>query len=45
MTTSLVLVTIFSWEKPYFDDEIRSRRHFEVGNSIFWRRSLFSSPF
>ncbi|MDL0419406.1 hypothetical protein QPM05_04650 [Caldibacillus thermoamylovorans] len=45
MTTSQVLVAIFSWEKPYFDDEPGSRRHFVVGNSIFWRRNQISSPF
>ncbi|WP_160289677.1 MULTISPECIES: hypothetical protein [Bacillaceae] len=25
-----------------FGDELRSRRHFEAGNSIFWRRAPFS---
>ena len=28
-----------------FGDEPRSRRRFEAGNSIFWRRASFSSPF
>jgi hypothetical protein len=28
-----------------FGDETHSRRHFEAGNSIFWRRAPFSSPF
>lgn len=28
-----------------FGDEPRSRRRFEAGNSIFWRRTQFSSPF
>ncbi|MEC5270693.1 hypothetical protein [Caldifermentibacillus hisashii] len=41
MTTRLVLVTILSRETPYFDDETRSRHHFEPKNSIFWRRDLF----
>ncbi|MEN0658737.1 hypothetical protein NST11_04925 [Caldifermentibacillus hisashii] len=28
-----------------FGDEPHSRRHFEAGNSIFWRRAPFSSSF
>ncbi|MCB5933542.1 hypothetical protein LJB62_01185 [Bacillus sp. DFI.2.34] len=44
MATRPVLVT-FLWRKtPYFDDETRSRHHFEPKNFIFWRRDLFSSP-
>ncbi|MDL0420088.1 hypothetical protein NST61_07115 [Caldifermentibacillus hisashii] len=45
MTTKPVLVTILRWEILVFDDETRSRHHFEVGNTRFWRRDLFSSPF
>ncbi|WP_152032327.1 hypothetical protein [Caldibacillus thermoamylovorans] len=45
MATSRVLVTILSRETPFFGDEILSRRHFEPGNSIFWRRDLISSSF
>ncbi|WP_346206546.1 hypothetical protein NSS89_15855 [Caldifermentibacillus hisashii] len=43
MTTRFILVTILSRETPFFDDEIHSRRYFEAGNPIFWRRSPFSS--
>jgi hypothetical protein len=42
---SPVLVVILSRETSFFGDEILSRRHFEPGNSLFWRRDLFSSPF
>ncbi|WP_396234307.1 hypothetical protein [Caldifermentibacillus hisashii] len=45
MATSLNLVIILSWKRRNFDDEIRSRHHFEAENPIFWRRNLFSSPF
>ncbi|WP_270577591.1 hypothetical protein [Caldibacillus thermoamylovorans] len=45
MATSPVLVVILSRETSFFGDEILSRRHFEPGNSLFWRRDLFSSPF
>ncbi|WP_368986693.1 hypothetical protein NST54_05040 [Caldifermentibacillus hisashii] len=45
MATSSVLVTIFGWKTSFFGDETHSRRRFEPGNSIFWRRALFSSPF
>ncbi|MEN0650673.1 hypothetical protein NSQ82_16960 [Caldifermentibacillus hisashii] len=43
MTTRTFLVTIFSRETLFFGDEAHSRRHFEPENSLFWRRSPFSS--
>ncbi|MBU5343089.1 hypothetical protein [Caldifermentibacillus hisashii] len=45
MATRSNLVTILSRKTPYFDDETRSRHHFEPKNFIFWRRDSFSSPF
>ncbi|MCB5934444.1 hypothetical protein LJB62_05780 [Bacillus sp. DFI.2.34] len=45
MATRPFLVTILRQETPFFDDEIHSRHHFEVKNTRFWRRDLFSSPF
>ncbi|WP_152032397.1 hypothetical protein [Caldibacillus thermoamylovorans] len=45
MATRLFLVVTFARETPLFGDETLSRRHFCSGNSIFWRRDLFSSPF
>ncbi|MCB5934657.1 hypothetical protein LJB62_06865 [Bacillus sp. DFI.2.34] len=45
MTTKPNLVTILRRKTPFFGDETKSRRHFEVGNSIFWRRASISSPF
>ncbi|WP_161522351.1 hypothetical protein [Caldibacillus thermoamylovorans] len=45
MATRLNLVVILSRETPFFGDEPRSRRHFEPGTPIFWRRALFSSSF
>ncbi|WP_346200275.1 hypothetical protein NSQ96_17785 [Caldifermentibacillus hisashii] len=45
MATRPVLVGIFERETPFFGDETRSRRHFEVKNSFFWRRDPFSSAF
>ncbi|WP_368975927.1 hypothetical protein NST61_05175 [Caldifermentibacillus hisashii] len=39
------LVTIFGWKTSFFGDETHSRRRFEAGNSIFWRRAPFSSSF
>ncbi|MCB5934655.1 hypothetical protein LJB62_06855 [Bacillus sp. DFI.2.34] len=45
MTTSLVLVTILRRKTPFFGDETKSRRHFEVENTIFWRRASISSSF
>ncbi|WP_368975699.1 hypothetical protein NST61_03845 [Caldifermentibacillus hisashii] len=45
LATRLFLVVILSRETPFFGDEPRSRRHFEPGNSIFWRRNPFSSSF
>ena len=44
-TTRLFLVVTFARETPFFGDETLSRRHFCSGNSIFWRRDHFSSPF
>ncbi|MCB7070190.1 hypothetical protein LIZ76_09425, partial [Caldibacillus sp. 210928-DFI.2.22] len=40
-----LLVTFLSRKMLIFGDETLSRRHFELENSIFWRRDLFSSPF
>ncbi|MCM3055790.1 MULTISPECIES: hypothetical protein [Bacillaceae] len=45
MATSPNLVVILSRETPFFGDETLSRRHFEPGNSLFWRRAPFSSSF
>ncbi|MEN0664153.1 hypothetical protein [Caldifermentibacillus hisashii] len=45
MATRPFLVVILSREMPLFGDEAISRRHFLAGNSIFWRRNQFSSPF
>ncbi|WP_160289711.1 hypothetical protein [Caldibacillus thermoamylovorans] len=45
MTTKLILVTILSRKTPFFDDETRSRHHFEAENALFRRRDSFSSPF
>ncbi|WP_152032326.1 hypothetical protein [Caldibacillus thermoamylovorans] len=45
LATKPFLVTILSRETRFFGDETLSRRHFEPGNSLFWRRDLFSSPF
>jgi len=45
LATKPFLVTFLSWATPFFGDEILSRRHFEPGNSLFWRRAAFSSPF
>ncbi len=43
-TRSLLVVIL--WRKThFFGDETPSRRHFWAGNSIFWRRDPFSSPF
>ncbi|MEL3958792.1 hypothetical protein NST17_16655 [Caldifermentibacillus hisashii] len=44
MTTRLILVTILKPKTLFFDDETYSRHLFVAGNSIFWRRGLFSSP-
>ena len=43
LATRLFLVVFFVRETPFFGDETFSRRHFLAGNSIFWRRNLFSS--
>ncbi|MCM3055792.1 MULTISPECIES: hypothetical protein [Bacillaceae] len=45
LATRLVLVVVFRSESHVFGDETLSRRHFEPGNSLFWRRALFSSSF
>ncbi|MED4852455.1 hypothetical protein P9386_11555 [Caldifermentibacillus hisashii] len=45
MTTSLVLVTIFSSEMLNFGDEGGSRHRFQFRNAQFRRRELFSSSF
>ncbi|MBU5344222.1 hypothetical protein [Caldifermentibacillus hisashii] len=45
MTTRPILVTILKRKMLVFDDETYSRHHFEVKNTRFWRRDLFSSPF
>ncbi|MEC5273516.1 hypothetical protein NSS89_01840 [Caldifermentibacillus hisashii] len=45
MATRPVLVTILRKKTPNFDDETRSRHHFEVKKALFWRRGPFSSPF
>ncbi|MEN0664558.1 hypothetical protein [Caldifermentibacillus hisashii] len=45
MATRLFLVVTFGRETPLFSDETLSRRHFELENSTFWRRDLFSSTF
>ncbi|WP_368985374.1 hypothetical protein NST54_12405 [Caldifermentibacillus hisashii] len=44
MATRLVLVTILRRKTPYFNDETRSRHHFEAENALFRRRDSFSSP-
>ncbi|MEL3956190.1 hypothetical protein NST17_03040 [Caldifermentibacillus hisashii] len=43
MATRPFLVVFFARETPFFGDETFSRRHFEAGNPIFWRRDPFSS--
>ncbi|WP_346206888.1 hypothetical protein NSS89_02225 [Caldifermentibacillus hisashii] len=45
LATRPVLVVFLSRETLIFGDETRSRRHFLAGNSLFWRRNLFSSSF
>ncbi|WP_404996465.1 hypothetical protein [Caldifermentibacillus hisashii] len=45
MATRPVLVGILRRKNLFFDDEIHSRRHFELKNSFFWRRDPFSSSF
>ncbi|MEK6454837.1 hypothetical protein [Caldifermentibacillus hisashii] len=44
-TTRLILVVTLSRKTTYFDDETRSRHHFEAENALFRRRDSFSSPF
>jgi len=43
LATRPFLVVIFGQETSFFSDETLSRRHFWAGNSLFWRRNLFSS--
>ncbi|MCM3054645.1 MULTISPECIES: hypothetical protein [Bacillaceae] len=45
LATSPILVVVLRREMLNFGDELCFRRRFEPGNSIFWRRALFSSPF
>ncbi|WP_161792919.1 hypothetical protein [Caldibacillus thermoamylovorans] len=45
LATKPVLVVTFGQETPFFGDETLSRRRFEAGNSLFWRRNPFSSSF
>ncbi|MCB7077514.1 hypothetical protein LI012_11890 [Caldibacillus thermoamylovorans] len=45
LATRSLLVVFLSQEIPLFGDESLSRRLFEAENSIFWRRSPFSSSF
>ncbi|MEC5273755.1 hypothetical protein NSS91_16755 [Caldifermentibacillus hisashii] len=45
MATRPFLVVILSREMPLFGDEALSRRHFEPGSLLFWRRNPFSSSF
>ncbi|MEN0665843.1 hypothetical protein [Caldifermentibacillus hisashii] len=45
MATRPILVTILRRKMLVFDDETRSRHHFEAKNARFWRRNPFSSPF
>ncbi|MCM3798385.1 hypothetical protein M4A92_06900 [Caldibacillus thermoamylovorans] len=45
MATRPVLVVVLRREMLNFGDELCSRRRFEAGNSIFWRRAPFSSSF
>ncbi|WP_368996653.1 hypothetical protein [Caldifermentibacillus hisashii] len=45
LATKPLLVVTFAQKTPLFGDETFSRRYFLVGNSTFWRRDLFSSPF
>jgi hypothetical protein len=45
LATKPVLVVFLSQEIHFFGDEIRSRRLFLAGNSLFWRRDPFSSSF
>ncbi|WP_161522439.1 hypothetical protein [Caldibacillus thermoamylovorans] len=45
MATKPILVAILRRKTPFFDDETRSRHHFELENPIFWRRASFLSPF
>ncbi|WP_368985688.1 hypothetical protein NST54_16185 [Caldifermentibacillus hisashii] len=43
MATRPFLVTFLSRKTHFFGDEALSRRHFEAGNLIFWRRHTHPS--
>ncbi|WP_368975628.1 hypothetical protein NST61_03470 [Caldifermentibacillus hisashii] len=43
MATRPFLVVFLKRKTPFFGDEALSRRLFEAENSLFWRRSPFSS--
>ncbi|MCB7076230.1 hypothetical protein LI012_05240 [Caldibacillus thermoamylovorans] len=45
MATRPLLVVFLRRKTPLFGDETTFRRHFGAGNSTFWRRDPFSSPF
>ncbi|WP_346200404.1 hypothetical protein NSQ96_01470 [Caldifermentibacillus hisashii] len=45
MATRPLLVVVFRRKTLYFGDETTSRRRFEPGNLLFWRRDHFSSSF
>ncbi|WP_368975853.1 hypothetical protein NST61_04715 [Caldifermentibacillus hisashii] len=45
LATKPFLVVVLRCETPFFGDETLSRRRFEAGNSLFWRRDSFSSSF
>ncbi|WP_404996303.1 hypothetical protein [Caldifermentibacillus hisashii] len=45
LATRFILVSLLRRKMLYFGDDTFSRRHFEPGNPIFWRRNPFSSPF
>ncbi|WP_368975978.1 hypothetical protein NST61_05510 [Caldifermentibacillus hisashii] len=45
MATRIKLVTILGRKTPNFGDEPCSRRHFDLKNTLFWRRESNSSPF
>ncbi|MEC5274005.1 hypothetical protein, partial [Caldifermentibacillus hisashii] len=45
LATRPLLVVVWRRETFFFGDETTSRRHFCSGNSTFWRRDSFSSPF
>ncbi|MCM3055600.1 MULTISPECIES: hypothetical protein [Bacillaceae] len=45
MATKPILVAILRRKTPFFGDEPQSRHHYEVENTIFWRRASISSSF